>query len=431
MQKIFDRILFLKNKYQSNIVFDTRLLSQNDIFIGIGDGSKNGGLYYKEALKKGSRLLVINNKTFNHENIIHTKNIQSFIKKFCKYLLSKYRGKLIAITGSVGKTTIKENIYNILSKNNYSVSRSYKNYNNLLGLKFSIMNINLQNKYSIFELGINNPGEMKDLIKILNPHYCLVTCIENSHIGNFKNFNNLIKNKLDIFNSKNLIKGVLNFRHESMVLSKRIKSKISYINLDKIYKTVNKSKNFKIDYVFNGNKNTIKSDLDGVYIDTAILTSIFLDKIIPLKKFDNYFLKESILESRGNLIIKHYKLKKLKIYDHSYNASPYSLKKQLMIFKQRKLIHKLCIVGSMKELGQDSINQHQKILELLFNLDFFKTVLIGEEFYKHKKSFRKFKFYKTTQDYIKHMKKDFLKSKNIFVMGSRYYKLEGIINNVK
>ena len=148
-------------------------------------------------------------------------------------------------------------------------------------------------------------------------------------------------------------------------------------------------------------------------------------------KFNNYFLRESILESRGNLIIKHYKSKKLKIYDHSYNASPYSLKKQLMIFKQRKLIHKLCIVGSMKELGQDSINQHQKILKLLFNFNFFKTVLIGEEFYKHKRYFRKFKFYKTTQDYIKYMRKDFLKSKNIFVMGSRYYKLEGIINNVK
>ena len=70
MQKIFDKILFLKDKYQSNIVFDTRLLSQNDIFIGIGVGSKNGGHYYKEALKKGSRLLIVNNKTINHEYII-------------------------------------------------------------------------------------------------------------------------------------------------------------------------------------------------------------------------------------------------------------------------------------------------------------------------------------------------------------------------
>ena len=66
----------------------------------------------------------------------------------------------------------------------------------MLGLQFSIMNI-IQNKYSIFELGINHPGEMKDLIKTLIL-ILFITCMENSHIGNFKNFNNLIKNKLDI-----------------------------------------------------------------------------------------------------------------------------------------------------------------------------------------------------------------------------------------
>ena len=62
MQKIFDKILYLKEKYKSNIVFDTRLLNKNDIFIGIGKGSKNGGLYYKNALKKGSKLIIVNNK---------------------------------------------------------------------------------------------------------------------------------------------------------------------------------------------------------------------------------------------------------------------------------------------------------------------------------------------------------------------------------
>ncbi|MDB2359959.1 Mur ligase family protein, partial [Alphaproteobacteria bacterium] len=241
MQQIFKKILFLKDKYQSNIVFDTRLLSQNDIFIGIGNDFKNGSLHYDKALKKGSKLVIINDKKIKHKNVIYIQNIDRFIKSFCKYLLLHYKGKIVAVTGSVGKTTIKENIYNILSQNNFSVSKSYKNYNNLLGLQFSIMNINLHNKYSIFELGINNPGEMKKLVKVLRPHYCLITCIENSHIGNFKNFN--------------------------------------------------------------------------------------------------------------NLIVKSYKSKKLNIYDHSYNASPYSLKKQLMIFKQRKLMHKLCIIGSMKELG--------------------------------------------------------------------------------
>lgn len=430
MQKIFDKILYLKEKYKSNIVFDTRLLNKNDIFIGIGKGSKNGGLYYKNALKKGSKLIIVNNKV-RHDDIVYIQNIDSFIKKFCKYLLLKYKGKIIAITGSVGKTTIKENIYNILSQNNFRVSKSYKNYNNLLGLQFSIMNINFYNKYSIFELGINNPGEMKILVKTLNPHYCLITGIENSHIGNFKNFNNLIDNKLDIFDSSKLIKGVLNFRHKNIDISKKINSKIIHVNIDEINKKVIKNKKFKIDYFLKNRKYSIKSDLEGVYIETAILTSIFLKSFMSINKIDNFFIKESILESRGNLVIKSYKTKKLKIYDHSYNASPYSLKKQLIIFKQRKLIHKLCVIGSMKELGKDSVIHHLEILKLLANLHFYKTVLVGEEFYMFKNSFKNFKFYKTTQNYLKSMDNDFNSSNNIFIMGSRYYRLERIINNVK
>lgn len=430
MQKIFDKILYLKEKYKSNIVFDTRLLNKNDIFIGIGKGSKNGGLYYKNALKKGSKLIIVNNKV-RHDGIVYIQNIDSFIKKFCKYLLLKYKGKIIAITGSVGKTTIKENIYNILSQNNFRVSKSYKNYNNLLGLQFSIMNINFYNKYSIFELGINNPGEMKILVKILNPHYCLITGIENSHIGNFKNFNNLIDNKLDIFDSSKLIKGVLNFRHKNIDISKKINSKIIHVNIDEINKKVIKNKKFKIDYFLKNRKYSIKSDLDGIYTETAILTSIFLKSFMSMNKIDNFFIKESILESRGNLVIKSHKTKKLKIYDHSYNASPYSLKKQLIIFKQRKLIHKLCVIGSMKELGKDSVIHHLEILKLLANLHFYKTVLVGEEFYMFKNLFKNFKFYKTTQNYLKSMDNDFNSSNNIFIMGSRYYRLERIINNVK
>ena len=430
MQKIFDKILHLKEKYKSNIVFDTRLLNKNDIFIGIGKGSKNGGLYYKNALKKGSKLIIVNNKV-RHDDIVYIQNIDSFIKKFCKYLLLKYKGKIIAITGSVGKTTIKENIYNILSQNNFRVSKSYKNYNNLLGLQFSIMNINFYNKYSIFELGINNPGEMKILVKTLNPHYCLITGIENSHIGNFKNFNNLIDNKLDIFDSSKLIKGVLNFRHKNIDISKKINSKIIHVNIDEINKKVIKNKKFKIDYFLKNRKYSIKSDLEGIYTETAILTSIFLKSFMSINKIDNFFIKESILESRGNLVIKSYKTKKLKIYDHSYNASPYSLKKQLIIFKQRKLIHKLCVIGSMKELGKDSVIHHLEILKLLANLHFYKTVLVGEEFYMFKNSFKNFKFYKTTQNYLKSMDNDFNSSNNIFIMGSRYYRLERIINNVK
>jgi UDP-N-acetylmuramoyl-tripeptide--D-alanyl-D-alanine ligase len=293
------------------------------------------------------------------------------------------------------------------------------------------MNINLYNKYSIFELGINNPGEMKKLVKVLKPHYCLITCIENSHIGNFKNFNNLIDNKLKIFDSSNLIKGIINFRHKNIDIHSKINSKITCINIDDIKKKITNNKIFKIDYFFKNKKYSIKSDHDGVYAEIAILTSIFLKSFISNLEIQNFFLNKSILESRGNLIVKSYKSKKLNIYDHSYNASPYSLKKQLMIFKQRKLMHKLCIIGSMKELGVESYAHHLEILKLLSKFCFNKTVLVGEEFYELRNLFKSFKFYKSTQSYIKSMDNDLKSSNNIFIMGSRYYRLERVINNVK
>ena len=116
MQKLFDKILSIKNKYKSNIVFDTRYLKKNDIFIGIKSLKNDGSLFFQDAINKKASLVIINNPNAYHQNIFQIVNINKFILNFCKFLLSQYKGRIIAITGSVGKTTIKENIFNILKK---------------------------------------------------------------------------------------------------------------------------------------------------------------------------------------------------------------------------------------------------------------------------------------------------------------------------
>ena len=203
MQKIYKNIFDIKFKYKSNIVFDTRLVKKNDIFIGLKTKKNDGNLYYREAIKKKASLIITNIKK-DHPRLFFVKDTKLFIKDFCKFILDSYKGKIIAITGSIGKTTFKENIYHVLNNNNISVCKSYKNYNNIQGLQFSIMNMNINSNYSVFELGINSSNEMSKLVKILQPHYCLVTCIENTHIGNFRNFNHLIDNKLK-FLTQNLL----------------------------------------------------------------------------------------------------------------------------------------------------------------------------------------------------------------------------------
>ena len=120
-------------------------------------------------------------------------------------------------------------------------------------------------------------------------------------------------------------------------------------------------------------------------------------------------------------------IKKLAFYDHSYNASPYSLNKQILIFNKRNIKQKAYILGSMKELGDQSDFFHMQIIELVTKLNLKKIIFIGDEFYKFKKKFDKFIFYKNYMPAINYLNTEINNIKNIFVMGSRLNKLDKII----
>ena len=427
MQKIYKIIYRLKLKYKSNIVFDTRLLKKNDIFIGLKTSNNDGNLYFKEAIKKKASLVIVNLK-INEPNLVYVRDTNLFIKQFCKFMINSYSGKIIAITGSVGKTTFKENIYQILKNNNINSYRSYKNYNNILGLQFSIMNMNLSSKFSIFELGINKSNEMNKLVKILQPHYCLVTGIENSHIGNFKNFNHLIDNKLKIFNSKRLISGILNYTYNNQYIKSKIHPNVKLINVDKLEKTIfQNKKKYAINFIYNKKDYSINSSRGDFCINIAIISYLFMKLFIKKINFNIFFYDASIIESRGKKILRYIGTKKVNFYDHSYNSSPFSLNEQIQIFNKRNIKQKVYILGAMKELGAQSDFFHTQIIELATNLKLTRIIFIGEEFYKFKKKFDKFIFYKNYVPAIKYLNKEINNIKNIFVMGSRSNHLDRLI----
>ena len=430
MQNIFKKVIKAQDKYNSSIVFDSRLIKKNDIFIGLRSSNRDGNFFALDAIKKGAIFSIVDNNKLVHENIIYTRSVQSFINKFTKFLLGIYKGKIIAISGSVGKTTIKENIFHILNNNQFKTYRSFKNFNNILGLQFSIMNMDINSKFAVFELGINAPKEMDNLIKILHPHYSLLTSIEDSHIGNFNNFSNLFKNKIKIFNSRRLIKGLINIRNDNFQLPKKVKNKVKRINLENLNIKTLKQDNFIISFKNNNIFQKIYSDKEGVFSETAVLSFIFLKLFI--RKFSNkkFFYKEAILDSRGKIINKLYKDKIIKVYDHSYNASPYSLKKQINYFDKLRVTKKICIIGSIKELGDLTEKYHRALLEDIKDLKVKRIILIGEEFFKLRSSYKIFNFYKSYKSYINLMKKDLEYGKNIFVMGSRLNNLDKIIQNI-
>ena len=427
MQKIYKLIYNLKSKYDCNIVFDTRLLKENDIFIGLKTKTNDGSLYYKEAIKKKASLIIVNIKR-KHPKLFYSKNTQLFIINFCKFIIDSYKGKIIAITGSVGKTTFKENIYYILKNNNFKTYRSYKNYNNIQGLQFSIMNMNLNSDYSVFELGINHSNEMTKLIKTLKPHYCLVTGIEDSHIGNFRNLNHLIDNKLKIFNSNRLLSGLINYNYDNLYIKSKINPKIKLINIDNLKRNILQFKtNYIVEFSQNKKKYSIKSSRESFCIDIAIISFLFVKTFIKKFNLNIFFYDESIIESRGNEISTNIGKKRVKFFDHSYNASPYSLNKQILIFNKRNIYQKVYILGAMKELGVKSDFFHLQVIELVTSLKLKRIIFIGNEFYKFKKRFEEYNFYKNYIPAKNYLNKEIDSIKNIFVMGSRSNLLDRLI----
>ena len=427
MLSIYKIIYDLRSKYKSNIVFDTRLIKKNDIFIGLKTKNNDGNLYYNDAIKKKASLVIVNIKSI-HPKLFYVKDTHVFIKKFCKFIIDNYKGKIIAVTGSIGKTTFKENIFHILKNNNIQTYRSYKNYNNIQGLQFSIMNMNLRGKYSVFELGINRPNEMTKLVKTLQPHYCLVTGIENSHIGNFRNFSHLVDNKLKIFKSERLIYGLVNYSYDTNHIKNKLNPKVELVNVEKIEKKILFNKKiYTINFIHKKRKYSVKSTRGEFYVNMAIISFLFINKFLNTLKHKIFFHKESIIESRGKEVITNIGNKRINFYDHSYNASPHSLNKQILIFHKRNIKQKVYILGAMKELGVQTDFFHLQTIELVSKLNLKRIIFIGDEFYKFKKKFNEFVFYKNYIPVINYLNKEINNVKNIFVMGSRSNKLDRII----
>jgi len=435
--QFINKIIKLIINENPNFVFDSRLIKKGDIFIGIKTKNDDGSNYAELALSKGCSLAIINKNIIN-KKIIFVPDVLEFLIIVTSKILKSYNGKIIAITGSVGKTTLKENLFLFLKREKIKSYKSYKNFNNELGLITNILNMDLNTSFSLFEVGISKMNEMDRLTNILNPHYVLITNIEDSHIGNFRSYKNLVKNKLLLLKSNRLISALVNFNKNFSLIppSYTSNAKIKFINLknDIIINSINDNKkSFLIDFNFHNKAYKIRSESNNkISCNIAIISFFFVNILMKSNIFKKFFFKASFLKGHGNIINIDINNHKYQIYDHSYNASPYSLKENLSHFLNMPDYNKndIIIIGSMKELGTHSLKSHNDIIYMLRN--FANIFFIGDEFNKLLKSHNPygFKFYKNNVEFLPILKNYINKSKKIFIMGSRSNKLDMIVDEL-
>ena len=191
-----------------NIAYDSRtLFSVSDsAFLAINTTKNSGEKYIQSAIEKGIDIIISEHHHPQYDNItwIIVDNSMKFLQKIAKFHLEEFNLKTIGITGSNGKTIVKEWLYQSLF-HDYATVKSPKSFNSQLGLPLSLLEINKKHQLGIFEVGISKPNEMSILTDIFSPQIGILTHIGSAHSSNFHSEEELIAEKIYLFKNSEII----------------------------------------------------------------------------------------------------------------------------------------------------------------------------------------------------------------------------------
>ena len=436
----------LKTKI-NNASINSKEIKRHDIFFAIKGKNKNGNLFIHEAFKRGASLAIVNSSKKKPKQII-VKDTLKFLTKSSSILRDNTSSKIIGITGSCGKTSLKELVGKTLNKiGNTTYSR--KSFNNKFGVPLSLFNLKQNDEFGVFEIGMDKKGEIDYLSKIIKPEVGVITNISYAHAKNFENIKQIALAKSEII--KNIKDGgsmVLNADDQFYNLHKKIAQKrklkiysfsmnnkncevnLDYIKKEKLkYKVllnINKSKKF---FYFNSNfENDIKNLLAAV-----LIISIFKN----IKKLDNnIFYDHKKPVGRGDISrIKIFK-KNFNLIDESYNSNPLSLKSALKNFDGIRINNskKHLILGDMLELGKHTKKLHKAISKIINNTSIINVNVFGrhiKETYKNLNSSKKGLILKKNSQIIDLIKNNINNNDYLMIKGSNSTGLNKITNDIK
>ena len=417
----------LHNKFlecNSIVDIDSRSIRKGSMFIAIKGENFDGNNFAIEALKKGASKAVIDSKDKKFENIknvIQVENSLEALQKLANYHRNKTKSKIIALTGSNGKTTSKELIHLVL-KEKFNTISTLGNFNNHIGVPLSLLQIKEDTEFSVIELGANNFGEIDLLTKIVEPDYGYITNFGKAHLEGFKTLKGVIKAKTELYNW--IIQN-----DKTLIINNDDLEQIKF-NIYKNFSFGSKTKsNYNFEYIpekkvmVKSSEIIYKSNIYGDYNFSNICAaiSIGLHFGVDSKKIQKSLLNYKLKNNRSQLI----KLNSQEIILDAYNANPTSMTHAIESFSKNKG-SKAVILGDMFELGNNALDEHRKIVEIVKNNKIDKSYFIGTDFFNSHDNTESLFFYKTKENFYDDVNK--INEKQILIKGSRAMKMEEIIN---
>ena len=413
---------------ESNLVsIDTRSIKVNDIFFAIKGPNFNGNKFALQAIKNGASYVVSDNLDISKKSdkIIYVENSIKALQKLANYHRRKLNTKIIAITGSNGKTTTKELVLNVL-KSRFKTVATKGNLNNHLGVPLSLLSIEKDTEIGIIEMGANHLNEIANLCVIAEPDFGYITNFGNAHLEGFKSLEGVIKGKSELYDylksNKKFIFYNSDNKKQSNILNGYANTFTYGLNDDSNCNIINCSNEDSVHV--NYRSELIKSNIYGDYNFENICIAIAIGEYFgvsfeQIKKGIESYLPEN---NRSQVTI----TERNTVVLDAYNANPTSMKLALESFCKTSYTNKMIIVGDMFELGNDSIHYHQEIINYLEKINNSIIYIVGEYFCNTKHS-DKIKSFSSKKELINNLSKTNVSNYSILIKGSRGMQLEKII----
>ena len=419
----------------SSITIDSRSEKQSDLYIAIIGKSHDGNQFTEEALNNGIKFAIISNPAFHSKKTILVKNGKTALTNIALFLRDQIKPKIIAITGSNGKTSTKEILVSIM--NNYlgqdKLLYTVGNFNNDIGLPLTLLNLKDSHSHAVLELGMNHAGEIAELTEIAKPHIALITNIGEAHIQNFESKDNIAEAKKELLNNSDQLETSILPRdddyYQFLVKDKKNLKQITFgftkeatINckvLDEQTITIftpKESFDVKINLLGKHNISNILAACACSYaLDIPI--NIMKEGIEVIKPFPGRL--EIMDSSRGAIII-----------NDSYNANPSSMRGAIDVLASMKGT-KILVIGDMAELGNNTNKYHQELGDYIKTSQIDFTLAVGRHTKITMQQLDKNEFWFDSKEALLSKLLKIIDSKSIIlVKGSRFMRMEEVVSKI-
>lgn len=409
-------------KLSYRVVKDTREDVRNAIYFSLKGESFNGNKYALDAVNSGANYAIIDEVEYKvDERLIMVDDALNCLQQLARYHREQLKIPILALTGSNGKTTTKE-LINVVLNQKFNCLATKGNLNNHIGVPLTLLSMTTEHDFGVVEMGANHQLEIKELCEIAQPDFGYITNFGRVHLEGFGSFEGVVEGKTEMYRHlKNDHKRVFVNQEDPIQMERSsgmvrttfggpgADCNISFIDADPFV-------NIRFEEV------EINSNLIGVYNFPNIAAAVCIGKYFGIAVTE---IKDAIegftpKNNRSQIIQRASN----KIIMDAYNANPNSMDAAIKNLLSLSDLKKVAILGDMFELGDDTIPEHQKIVDQVSAAELDAVYLVGETFYKTSGQVDTIHKFKSFEEFTKSFEDNTFKGTTFLIKASRGMALE-------